>query len=291
MRKTVFAKENYRRPFLAVAGVIIKKIKGKDYVLLGKRKGKVGGSGYYCLPGGHIKKGEMIEEALIREVKEETGLDVALGKFLWIEENFEVIHHLILYYQAKLLNPRDNPKNLEPEKCEGWHWFPLINPPELLWGTLGKFLNEHYRKKRIENFGKASLDYVGVGVGGVILNEKNEVLLQLRGPKAKNEVGFWKLPGGQIEWGETAAEALGREIREELGVEVEIGKQIYCLDDILIKEGQHWLVPFYLCRIKRGKPRNKEPGKIEKIRWFPLSRLPKKLAFGTGEIMEILKKE
>lgn len=132
---------------------------------------------------------------------------------------------------------------------------------------------------------KPSIDYVGVGVGGVILNNKNQVLLQLRGPKAKNEIGVWKLPGGQIEWGETAISALRREVKEELGVEIKIIKQIFCFDDILINEDQHWLVPFYLCKIKKGRPKNMEPGKTDKIRWFNLNNLPENLAFGTSEIL------
>ncbi len=137
---------------------------------------------------------------------------------------------------------------------------------------------------------KASVDYIGVGVGGVIINEKNQVLLQLRGPKSRNEVGFWKLPGGEIEYGEKAKEALKREIKEELGIEIKIVKQLFCLDDILKKENQHWLVPFYLCKIKNGKPKNKEPGKISRIKWFKISKLPKKLALGTREVLSLILK-
>jgi len=51
------------------------------------------------------------------------------------------------------------------------------------------------------------------------------------------------------------------------------------------------LVPFYLCQIKNGKPKNKEPGKIDEIRWFPLDKLPKKLGFGTTEVMRRIKSE
>lgn len=151
------------------------------------------------------------------------------------------------------------------------------------------------RKIFVEEGGKLrpaipSKDYVGVGVGGVILNRKKEVLLQLRGKKAKNEVGLWKLPGGQIEYGETAIKALKREIKEELGVEIKIIRQIFCFDDILVNEGQHWLVPFYLCQIKKGRPKNMEPGKIDKISWFSLDKLPKKLAFGTTQVIRRIKK-
>lgn len=40
----------------------------------------------FALPGGHIEAGEMIEEALKREIKEETGLDIELLKFLLLQQ-------------------------------------------------------------------------------------------------------------------------------------------------------------------------------------------------------------
>jgi ADP-ribose pyrophosphatase YjhB (NUDIX family) len=44
------------------------------------------------------------------------------------------------------------------------------------------------------------------------------------GPKAKNERGLWEFPGGSVELGERLADALRREIREEYGVEIEVGE-------------------------------------------------------------------
>jgi len=285
MKKIIFDKENENRPYVAVNAVIFKNINGKQYLLLGKRK-NVAGHNHFYLPGGHIKTGEKIYKALIREVKEETGLDIIPEKFLWIEENFEEPHHITFYYQARLKNENQKPKNLEPQKCYGWDFYPVDNPPKPLWLSLKNFLKEHQQRKRVLRFGTPSVDYIGVGVAAIILNEKNEVLLQLRGPKAKNERGLWKLPGGAIEYGEKAKESLKKELKEELGIEVRIIKQVFCLDDILKKENQHWLVPFYLCRIKNGKPKILEPEKFTKIAWFSPKNLPKNLAFGTEEALE-----
>lgn len=52
-------------------------------ILLCKAKG--GESTY--LPGGHIELGETGREALVREIKEETGLNSAVGRFLGVVEN------------------------------------------------------------------------------------------------------------------------------------------------------------------------------------------------------------
>lgn len=45
------------------------------------------GEEYYVFPGGGVDDGESIEEAAVREAKEETGLDIILGKKLWEYEN------------------------------------------------------------------------------------------------------------------------------------------------------------------------------------------------------------
>jgi 8-oxo-dGTP diphosphatase len=60
-----------------------------------------------------------------------------------------------------------------------------------------------------------------VAVDGIIENENNEILLV----KNRNH-GVYTVPGGQVEVGENLIEALKREIREEAGVEVEVGKLV-----------------------------------------------------------------
>ena len=53
----------------------------------------------------------------------------------------------------------------------------------------------------------------------VILNARNECLLALR-PVHKHQGGLWEFPGGKVESGETALQALCRELREELDLVV-----------------------------------------------------------------------
>jgi 8-oxo-dGTP diphosphatase len=53
----------------------------------------------------------------------------------------------------------------------------------------------------------------------LILNDQREVLLALRDQQA-HQGGLWEFPGGKVEAGESIQQALAREVREELGIEV-----------------------------------------------------------------------
>ncbi|WP_318614364.1 NUDIX hydrolase [Sporosarcina sp. YIM B06819] len=86
-------------------------------VLLVKNKGP--GASYYTLPGGAVEQGETLEEAAIREVKEETGLDVQLGGIFSVGEAFfkERGHHAIFFtFTGRIIGGEINislPKEIE----------------------------------------------------------------------------------------------------------------------------------------------------------------------------------
>lgn len=124
---------------------------------------------------------------------------------------------------------------------------------------------------------KRGVDYIGVGVGALIINDDGKIFLARRGPLAKNERGLWEFPGGSVEFGEKLADALRREIFEEYGVEIEVGKLLDVVDHILPEESQHWVSPTYLCRIIRGQPVIREPGKCGEIGWFDPRDVPQDL--------------
>lgn len=121
---------------------------------------------------------------------------------------------------------------------------------------------------------KCGIDYIGVGVGAMIHNEDGQLFLAKRGAEAKNERGLWEFPGGAVEFGEKLDEALKREIREEFGIEIQVGELLDVVDHILPKEGQHWVSPTFLCTITEGIPRILEPEKCSDIGWYHPDRMP-----------------
>ncbi len=134
-------------------------------------------------------------------------------------------------------------------------------------------------------------DYVGVGIGAVIINDEGKMLLAQRGPKAKNERGKWEFPGGGVEFGDTMEETIKREMKEELGIIIETYQQLPVLDHIIKDEAQHWITSGFIAKIKKGTPAIKEFEKCSGIGWFSLKEMEKlPLSIPTSAYVNILKK-
>ncbi len=60
-----------------------------------------------------------------------------------------------------------------------------------------------------------------VEVAAAVIERPDGLFLMASRPEGKVYAGWWEFPGGKVEAGETARQALERELREELGIEVE----------------------------------------------------------------------
>jgi ADP-ribose pyrophosphatase YjhB (NUDIX family) len=114
-------------------------------------------------------------------------------------------------------------------------------------------------------------------VVGVALHE-DRVLLQ-----TTPDVDFWFLPGGRAELLEPATEALKREMREELGVEVQVGRLIWVVENFFEMDGKdhHELSLYFLMSFAPASPlygkigpfNGDEEGLVLICQWFPLDQL------------------
>ena len=87
-----------------------------------------------------------------------------------------------------------------------------------------------------------------VGVGGVIVDNGRALIVKRAHEPRKGE---WSLPGGTVELGETLVEAARREIKEETGLDVEVGEVIEVFDRVHRVDGRiqyHFVIVDYLCR-------------------------------------------
>lgn len=121
---------------------------------------------------------------------------------------------------------------------------------------------------------RRGVDFIGVGVGALIVDEAGRLFLSQRGPKARNERGLWEFPGGSVEFGETIRDAIAREIYEEYGIHIAVRDLLTVTDHILPDEGQHWVSPSFICHIIEGIPAILEPEKCTAIGWFSLDEMP-----------------
>jgi len=80
--------------------------------------------------------------------------------------------------------------------------------------------------------------------------------------------GYWEFPGGKVDPGEELRAALARELREELGIEAEIGAEIHSL--VHAYPDRDVRLYFYEARILSGEPQKLE---VADLRWVTLAEL------------------
>ena len=123
-------------PCVCVAAVAI-----DDGRLLLIRRGNEPGRGTWSVPGGRMEPGETIQEAVVRELREETGIEGVCTGLIGVAESIgEHHHHVILDYAVEVL-PSDAVASSDALDAR---WVPLHEVAEYhLVDGLAEFLHEH----------------------------------------------------------------------------------------------------------------------------------------------------
>lgn len=96
------------------------------------------------------------------------------------------------------------------------------------------------------------------------------LLLAARRSRPIELAGRWEFPGGKVDPGETPVEGLHRELREELGVQVELGAELLGPDDGGWIITDRHVMRLWLARVVAGEP---EPlVEHDALRWLPAGR-------------------
>ena len=117
-----------------------------------------------------------------------------------------------------------------------------------------------------------------LGVGAVVLDGGRVLLVQRANEPFQ---GWWSLPGGIVETGESLKDAIRREMLEETGLEVEPLQILEVFESI--RPAYHFVVIDYLCRITGGELC--AASDAASAQWFPVRDLPDNLTTGAPEVI------
>ena len=136
---------------------------------------------------------------------------------------------------------------------------------------------------------KVKLRHVTVNA---LIVKANKILLVKRSPKSFREPNKWTIPGGYLDHNENLHQGLTREIMEESGYTIKIGK-LFRINDNPYRKGdagkQNVTIIFLATPIKKV---GKFDHEISEIKWFDLNKLPqeKNTAFDHYQDFILLKK-
>lgn len=209
---------------MAAYAVVLRSDGEGDRVLLSRLSPRIAPEEIWTLPGGGIDHGEHPRDALIREIKEETGLDALVGDSarvysahlptVWREGARLDYQALRLVFEAWVAPDAPEPHVLEVDgSTVEAAWVAIADVVEgrvPVTALVQEALTDHepFRLQRLAAY-------------AVI--RRGQAILLTRISTLGHHTGSWTLPGGGVDHGESPSDALAREVAEECGVECRVG--------------------------------------------------------------------
>jgi 8-oxo-dGTP diphosphatase len=223
-----------RRQRVAAYAVVVR----DERILLTRLAERISAQELWTLPGGGVDHGEDPRDAVVREIKEETGLDAVVGEQARVYSSHmpharrdgrrSDYHALRIVYDAWVPPDAPVPRVLEIDgSTSDAAWHPL---GDVLEGTVPTVpmvqqALADWSPYRMQRVGAYALVLRGKPPAG-------QVLLVRFSAKGFH-TGSWSLPGGGLDHGESPAAALVREVEEECGVTAAVG-------DLLLVHDEHF---------------------------------------------------
>ena len=271
-----------RRQRVAAYAVILRERAGAVEILLSRLAPKVSRTEMWTLPGGGVDHGEDPRAALLREIREETGLDATVGETARVysahmpraaRDGLLVDAHAIrIVYDAWVPTDAPAPRVVEVDGSTveaAWHRVEDVASgavPVAAQVTDALVDHQPHRLQRVAAY-------------AVVLRGRDVLLTRLSGRAA--HPGMWTLPGGGVDHGERPAAALAREVEEECGLACEVGDLLGVHDTHFSGhapsgriEDYHGIHLLFAATVGDGEPRVVEvDGTTDEVAWVDRSEV------------------
>jgi 8-oxo-dGTP diphosphatase len=213
-----------RRQRVAAYAVIVRSGPAGDEVLLSRLAPYLSPDERWTLPGGGVEFGEHPRDAVVREVYEEAGLAAQVGELAWVDSARRTttdpavpatdLHSVRMVFEGWVPRDAPPPRVVEVDgSTVDARWHPLaavVDGSVPTTGTVRAALEAlaPARRQRLAAY--------------ALLTRDDRVLLTRISARGHHS-GAWTLPGGGVDHGETPRDAVRREVREEAGLDVQVG--------------------------------------------------------------------
>jgi len=254
-------------------------IKRGDEVLIVKNI-----KGFWEVPGGRMDGNETIEQTLHRglveelpNIKEIQILDIveAVRVHKDIKEDASLV---LVFFYATAEFDGDEP-TLSPEHTD-YKWVTKDEAVDMIYDKYKGAIKTLINMK----------NEINLRLAGCVITDSNGKILLLHRNTARRQQ--WEIPGGKLENEEETNEAAIREVKEELGVEVQIIRKL--VEKTFDEDGYTLHYTWYLAKIIRGEAGIMEPESFDDMKYFTSAQMQKihnELSPNTKNFLAMIKPE